>query len=655
MQLSSRQVHLDFHTSEKIPEIAKEFHAGEFAATAKAAHVNSMTVFARCHHGWVYYDSNKYPELIHPHLTNRNLLMDQVRALHKVGIKAPVYITVQWDYYSATRHPEWLIRKPGGAHEGGAFTEPGFYQSLCVNTGYNEYLKAITTEVIEEVGDDLDGLFFDIVGIRPCWCASCRKEMQERGIDMADEFQVRKFAHFTMTRFKREMTDLIRGYNKDCTIFYNAGHVGPALKDSKESFSHFELESLPSGDWGYQHFPVTARYARKLGKDCMGMTGKFHTAWGDFHSLKNQAALEFECFRMLSYGYACSIGDQLEPWGKLNSATYHLIGNVYAQIEERESWSRPSIPVVEAAVLTSENRYFEHTMPSDVMGAAQMLEELGLQFDIIDPEMNLDQYRLVILPDSLYVDEDFQKRLELFIESGGSVIASGNGGLNSQNKYPDSFGVVFDGMQEEYPDFLVADGALAKGLYPGNEYVIYKQGNCLKAQGAEALLSAHSPYFKREKDNFCSHLYVPSGKTDEYPVAFKCGNVIIFSHPLFGQYRENAPQWCKTLIKNAIGLLIPNQLVRHNGSTTISVQLLEQPEKKRYNLHILTYIPVRKSATIDIIEERTLVRDLQIVVNIDRTITEVKVVPEEKSLELKDNTFTIPECDGYTIVELSYE
>lgn len=654
MQLATRQIHLDYHTSEKIPDIAKDFNSDEFAATAKAAHVNSMTVFARCHHGWIYYDSKKYPDLIHPNLTNRNLLLDQVRALHKVGIRAPIYITVQWDYHSATRRPEWLIRKQDGAHEGDAFTAPGFYQSLCVNTGYKELLTEITTEVLETIGDDLDGLFFDIVGIRPCWCASCRKEMQERGIDMTNEFMVRKFAHVTMTRFKMEMSDLIRAYNQDCTIFYNAGHVGPALKDSKDSFSHFELESLPSGDWGYQHFPVTARYARKLGKDCMGMTGKFHTAWGDFHSLKNQAALEFECFRMLSYGFACSIGDQLEPQGKLNPAAYHLIDNVFCQVEEREAWSVPSIPVVEAAVVTSENKYYEHKMPDDVMGAAQMLEELGLQFDIIDPEMNLECYRLVFLPDSLVVDRNFQDRIELYLKSGGSVIACGNGGLNVQNQYPDSFGVAYDGQQEKYPDFIIADGVLAKELYAGNEYVIYKQGNCLKEQDAEILLNAYPPYFKRETDNFCSHLYVPSKKTDSYPVAFRNGNVVIFSHPMFGQYRENAPYWCKILIKNAIDLLMPNQLVQHYGPSTVSVQLLEQPEKKRYALHVLSYVPVRKSASIDIIEERTSVKDLKVVVNTDKTITGVKVVPDGERLEFHDNTFIIPECNGYTIIELTY-
>ena len=149
--LPSRQVHLDFHTSECIPEIAKDFDPTAFAKTVREAHINSMTVFARCHHGWLYYPSKKFPELVHPHLQYPNLLLDQVRALHREGIKAPVYITVQWDYHSATTHPEWLIRKADGAHEGGPFTEAGFYQALCVNTSYYDFLTAHTAEVCEDV------------------------------------------------------------------------------------------------------------------------------------------------------------------------------------------------------------------------------------------------------------------------------------------------------------------------------------------------------------------------------------------------------------------------------------------------------------------------------------------------------------------------
>jgi hypothetical protein len=194
------------------------------------------------------------------------------------------------------------------------------------------------------------------------------------------------------------MTALVRQYSPDGTIFYNAGHVGPCTRDSRDSYTHFELESLPSGSWGYLHFPVTARYARTLGLDCMGMTGKFHTEWGDFHSLKNQAALEFECFRMLSYGFAASVGDQLEPGGTLNPATYQLIGaclppdararGLGASVAGagRGSPGDPGSPDPRAPG------------PGKYLGAAQLLEELAIQFDIVDLEADLDLYPLVILP-----------------------------------------------------------------------------------------------------------------------------------------------------------------------------------------------------------------------------------------------------------------
>lgn len=651
-QLSPRQIHLDFHTSENIPGIGSTFDPEAFAKTAKDACISSMTVFARGHHGWLYYPSKKFPELVHPHLEYKNLLLDQVRALHKVGINAPVYITVQWDYHSATTRPEWLIRKKDGSHEGGPFTEPGFYQSLCVNTGYWDFLKEQTIEVCEMLGDELDGLFFDIVGIRPCWCASCRAEMKKLGIDASDDEAVRDFAKMVLNRFKKNMTEVVRQYNKDCTIFYNAGHVGPCTKDSADAYTHFELESLPSGSWGYLHFPLTARYARKLGKDCMGMTGKFHTEWGDFHSLKNLAALEFECFRMLSFGFASSIGDQLEPNGTLNPATYRLIGKVYSQFAEREAWARPSTPVVEAAVVTPESPRVEHQIPESVMGAVQMLEELAIQFDVIDPEMELDGYKLLILPDDLVVCGCFQKKLEEFVAKGGKVIACAKGGQNENGEYPACFGAKSNGPRNVYPDFLIADGKLAEGLELENEYVIYMQGEALEPAGADTILSARAPYFKREKDFFCSHRYTPSAKGEAYPAVLQKDGVILFGHPIFEQYRKNAPFWCKKLMSNAIDLLLGERIVRHDGPSTMTVSVLDQPEENRTNLHILSYVPVRKSATIDIIEERTVLRNVTVKVNIPRKFTEARLVPENIPLEIKDGAVTIPEINGYAIVEL---
>jgi len=661
IQLSPRQVHLDFHTSEYIKDIAAEFDAEIFAGTFRAANVSSVTVFARCHHGWLYYPSKLFPELIHPNLKNRNLLLDQVKALHKNGIRAPVYLTVQWDYHTATTRPEWLIRKPDGAHEGSPFTEPGFYQSLCVNTGYVDFLKAHTREICEMLGGDLDGFFFDIVGIRPCYCAACRKEMKEKGIDISNEEAVRVFAKTVMTRFKKEMTALVRSYKKDCTIFYNAGHIGPSTRDSAQAYTHFELESLPSGSWGYQHFPVTARYARKLGVDCMGMTGKFHTEWGDFHSLKNRAALEFEVFRMLSYGFAASIGDQMEPRGVLNPATYRLIGSVYGPFRAREEWARPSVPVTEAALFTSESPIVEHHIPDDILGAAQLLEELAIQFDILDETMDPGPYRLVILPDDFRPTPAFEKKLEKYLESGGSVIACSKAMLSADNKFPPCFGAEYINENENYPDFILARGVLAKGLEPDNEYVIYLQGQRIKAEKSKTLLWADAPYFPRSGDHFCSHRYTPSARGKPYAAATMNGRLIYFCHPLFRQYRRNAPRWCKTLVSNAIDTLLPGRLVRHNGPSTMTVNVLEQPKKRRYTVHLLSYIPVRKSATIDIIEERTVLTDITLELNMPKPVKKAFLVssspdqePEKKELPFNSGTVTVPLIGGYAIVELQY-
>ena len=650
----TREVHLDFHTSEHIPYIGQDFDVDAFADTFAQAHVNSVTVFAACHHGWLYYPSQQHPEQIHPRLARPDLLKEQVQALHARDIKAPVYVTVQWSHYLADTRPEWLIRKPDGSHEGGPLHEPGFYQSLCVNTSYAQYLRDLVSEISDYLGDDLDGWFFDIVGIRPCWCAACRKQMLTTGVNLNDEKAVRAFAKKINNRFKREMSKHVRSLNPDATIFYNAGHIGPCTRESAGDYSHFEIESLPSGGWGYLHFPVAARYARTLGIDVMGMTGKFHTSWGDFHSLKNQAALEFECFRMLSYGCACSVGDQLEPRGAVNPATYRLIGHVYKRVEEVEPWARPAKALAEAALLTPENDQKEHDLPDSIMGAVQMLEELALQYDIIDATMPFDAYKLLILPDDLTADAALQAKIEAYVQQGGAVLACAQGGLNlATGKYPGAFGVNWHGTNELYPDFILPQGDLAQGLDEEGKYAIYLPGEVITLDGAKPALTAVAPYFARKGRTFCSHRYTPAAPDDAYPVAARKGQVLLFAHPLFRQYRDNAPHWCKALVKNAITALLGTPMVAHDGPSTLTVSVLEQPQHQRYAAHILHYIPVRKSATIDIIEEASPIDNVTLAFNLPKAITRARIVPEGTELPVTDGRVTITGARGYVVLELT--
>ena len=54
-RLRYRQIHLDFHTSEHIPDVGAGFNPDTFADTLAEARVNWVTLFAKCHHGLSYY------------------------------------------------------------------------------------------------------------------------------------------------------------------------------------------------------------------------------------------------------------------------------------------------------------------------------------------------------------------------------------------------------------------------------------------------------------------------------------------------------------------------------------------------------------------------------------------------------------------------
>ncbi|MBN1350273.1 beta-galactosidase trimerization domain-containing protein [candidate division KSB1 bacterium] len=663
-----RQVHLDFHTSEHIPGVGSEFDPDEFAETLKNAHVNSINLFARGHHGYIYYNTLKFPERRHPHLTC-NLLKDQIDACHARDIRTPIYITVQWDHFTALRHPEWLVVNEFGAPVTSATSgqtssiyEPGFYHFLCLNSPYLEFLKALTLEVLETL--PCDGTWFDIVQATDCSCQYCRAGMLAEGLDPANRAHRLMYGRSVLHQFKQMMTGLVRKYHRDCVIFYNAGHIGPGIKDSLNTYSQLELESLPSGGWGYLHFPVTVRYARTLGPDCVGMTGKFHTSWGDFHSFKNRAALEFECFQMLSLNAKCSIGDQLHPNGKICKHTYELIGSVYSQVAQKEAWCVDAEPVVEIAALTPEefiDTSQGSSLPKPIMGLTRMLQEGRYQFDIIDSDHDFSRYRLLILPDEIPLSPALAHKIEVYLTGGGAIIASHHSGLNPEKTAfaSDLFGISLKGDAPFNPDFLLPDEIIGQGLNH-TEYVMYLRGLEIEAwDDSEILAQTILPYFNRTYMHFCSHRHTPSSGIAGYPGIVRNKRVIYFAHPVFAQYQACSPPWCKRLVLNALALLLPDPLVQVEEPSSIIATLNEQRNLKRYVLHLLHYIPERRNDAFDVIEDVIPLFNLNLSVKAAHKIREIYCAPQMTPIRFVEKNdrveFSLPELNGHQMVVLAYD
>ncbi|NSW52096.1 MAG: beta-galactosidase trimerization domain-containing protein [Anaerolineae bacterium] len=655
-ELRFRQVHLDFHTSGAIPGIGAEFDPQTFADTLATAQVNSITCFARGHHGYLYYDSKLFPERVHPHLMNRDLLTEQIKACHQRGIRVPVYITVQWDEYTAKEHPEWLAKDAEGRIKQTRPFEAGFYNELLLNSPYVDFLKAQTREVLESM--PVDGLFFDIVDVREDCSVWSIRGMQALGMDPADHAQRMVYADQVCTNFKQEMTAFVRQFNQDCTIFYNAGNIGPTERPSMDAYSHFELESLPSGGWGYMHFPVSMGYARTLGKDCLGMTGKFHTSWGDFHSFKNQAALRFECMRMLSMNARCSIGDQLHPNGKICEHTYQLIGSVYSEVAAKEAWCEGAAARVEVGVFTTEEFTGERT-PPETAGALKLLTEGRYQFDVLDSHTNLDAYRVLILPDEIPVEGAFAEKLEHYVADGGALIASCHSGMDkSRTRFNlPCLGIEAVGDAPFSPDFLVPGGDIGDGL-PETEHTMYRRGVEVRAAGAEVLVETKVPYFNRTWEHFCSHRHTPSAGEVGYPGILRHRNVIYFMHPIFGQYEDNAPQWVKRLFLNAMTMLLPDPVLIVDAPSTLIGTVNRQAQHNRDVVHLLHFIPERRGRAFDILEDVIPLYRIPVRVKVDRPVEAVRVVPQIDMLPFDEKDghiyFVYPMLTGHGMVEIAY-
>ena len=99
-----RQVHLDFHTSPDIEGLGAKLDKQQFQDALRLGHVDSITLFSKCHHGWSYHPTQVGK--MHPHLSF-DLLRAQVDAAKEIGVATPVYLSAGVDNVASHEHPEW--------------------------------------------------------------------------------------------------------------------------------------------------------------------------------------------------------------------------------------------------------------------------------------------------------------------------------------------------------------------------------------------------------------------------------------------------------------------------------------------------------------------------------------------------------------------
>lgn len=654
-ELPARQVHLDFHTGPWIRDVGRDFDAREFARVMKKAHVNSVTVFAKCHHGHLYYNTRRAER--HPGLKpNLDLLRLQVESLHREGIRAPIYLSVQCDEYAADTHPEWIAREVDGKPVGAGPLNAG-WQILDMSSPYQNFLAEQTQEVLK-LFKPVDGLFFDMCWDQVSLGNYAIEGMMKRNLSPECPVDRKRFAHEVAIAYMKRFHRMVKAASPNATVYYNSRPLHN-LAEEVPFLGQIEIEALPTGGWGYMYFPKNVRFARTFPRSYLGMTARFHKSWADFGGLKPYAALEYETSQMMAHGAGCSIGDQLHPRGKLDFAVYELIGKIYSRVEEREPWLKGARPVTQVGLFQAAGSPAGMGMTAvkgTDEGATRMLTQLRHQFDVVNASSDFENYELLVLPDTIGVDAPLAKRLEAYARRGGAILATGFSALSVDGKETSlrCLGVRFEGLSPFTTTYIRFGKEISSGV-PKTDHVMYETGVRAKPmKGANILARVVEPYFERGWRHFSSHFQTPGDRLSPYSAAIQNGRVAYIAFPIFGAFAQHGNIPYRQLVENILKRLLPEPLVRVESPTSTEVTVSRQG--RRTILHLLQYCPERRAEKLDIVEDIVPLFDVPVSLKLAKAPRQIYSAPRQTAIPFRFEGgrahFRIPEVRGHAMVVL---
>lgn len=668
----TRQIHLDFHTSEQIPGVGSRFDKHQFQEALKLGHVNGINVFAKGHHSWCYYPTQAGQ--VHPTL-DFDLLGAQITACHEISVRCPIYFTVGWSANEAQAHPEWCVRNQDGSIAvtrwdfDAAPDDPRPYSSwkyLCPSGGYLDLMLAQTVELCESY--PVDGFWYDICNTYPpCYCETCRRGMAEAGVDVADDEAVFRYGVRKWKRFMERTSRIVQRYHPDASLYYNGTTKlnSPNRNLEFRMYAHntqHDLEDLPTTWGGYDKLPVRAKLFANTRTPTVAMSGKFHTSWGEFGGYKHADALRYEAASMVAFGAACNFGDQLHPLGRMELDTYRNIGFAFEYVEQIEAYGVGARPVSNLGL-------WRTGVEADDEGVARMLLETQTDFCVVpadDPEADLSPYQAIVLTGAPGLSATQADKLNHYVEQGGRLLVLGESALNeSGTGFLLDVGATYLGPARYDVDYTVLGKDLRAGLVQG-PFLNYQAALRVRPNdGAHVLAALHEPYFSRTYAHYCSHRDTPyRPEPADHPAAVQAdlgeagGAVILLPHRLGKLYYELGARLHRDLFTRALGLLHTTPTLKALMPSAGRVSLLHQPEKFRYVAHLLYAPPLQRGACA-VIEDLVPLYDVPLSIDVPQDLVSAYLVPGGGALPLSPmgsvTSVTVPVVHGHQAVVFEYE
>lgn len=657
----TRQIHLDFHTSEAIEGIGKKFDKKQFQAALKAGHVNSINIFAKGHHGWCYYPSKVGEQ--HPNL-EFDLLKAQIEACKEIGVKVQAYVTVGWSAKDSREHPEWIlwdeIGKAPKTFEEMKAEDPSkdfgwHWDNLSPEGPYREHLVKLTEELCKNY--DLDGFWFDII---PVWNINYNPmaiaDMKAKGVDPQDKAAVRQYHSDKMNDFMGEIRSTIDRLMPDGSLFFNwSTHMYGIDAFNQRFYRHNtknDLEDLPTTWGGYDILPLRAKLYANEGKPLVGMSGKFHKAWGEFGGYKHKDAILYEAAAMFAFGAYANFGDQLHPNGKMSMATYENIGHAFKYIEKIEEYGTKVNHAANLAVWMVGNG-------SQNDGVNKMLLENQVNFVVANTLKDWSPLKTLIIPGYYDFSKSEVEKINAFTKRGGKLVLLYDAGMNK-----DKTKFLFEGIgtvqgKSKYSiDYTYVKDEVAQNGLVQAPFLNYDPAMMIAPKATKVLAHIQEPLFNRTYEHYTSHANTPyKDEFASYPAAFEFSNGIYSALNLGNTYNRHGSRVHKDLFNNLLRYIHPVSYATAEMPSAGRLNVLQQKEDNRYIIHLLYATPHQRGAA-KVIEDLVPLYKTRVVLNLPKKIKNLKWIPENKDLDFKETPagieVIVPYFQAHTAIVAEY-
>lgn len=685
---SYRRNLIDMHIPDWDKKFLEEFDPENYVNMLRLANIDTAYIYSSSCLGISNWPSKTGH--MHQGLNGRDVLGEIIAGCHNAGIKVVVYYNF-WSKWAYDNHPDWRTISAKGEGTAEYLWTEGRYGVCCPNSPYRDYVLEQIEELCKRY--DFEGLWIDMIlwPYTVCYCAHCRTRFaKEVGgeIPKVINWNDKKWTSLQRKReeWLAEFAGMITSKAKNIKPDITVGHQCAGWSTGWQggfSLPFYEKSDYLSGDFygGSLEQSIVCKLFYSLSKNG---TFEFMTSrcpdLNDHTTMKQKELIEAQAYLTLAHNGAFLLIDAIDPVGTLNENVYKNLGNIFEEVKKYETYLKANMKLCcdvgiylnfESMITMEDNgkkvmdAVTEVPYVKKVVSIAKSLLNDHIPFGVVTNK-NLDElsnYQVIILPDSLIIDQEEAMKLKEYVKTGGNVYSSRNvslftkeGDTLSNFLLSDLFGITYKGETKENITYIAPTNTGANYLqnysikYPltvfDSQIIIESNENTI------TLATVTLPYTNpKDSSKFSSAISNPPGKTTDFPAIvinkYGKGKAMYVSGSIESMNSEDH----RKVFINLLGELLEDPLYfTLDAPKAVEMILLHNDEEKRYIISLVNFQKELPNIPVYGIKVRVYLGE--------KKVEKLMKIPEGEELVYIMNgdymEFVAPKLDTFLMFSINY-